>query len=334
MEQSNSTRSLISRYLDNINSMQHILHRSINIVDDIQTNSNIFIRHLIADEQLIRGAQRDRFNLSPPFRTRLPRPYPTTLPRVDHPNITVPRPYPTTLPRVDHPNITVPDIIRAATSVQVPETNLNNTAEDVFYFDLPSVPIVPSPAQINSAVTTIIYNSENQQYNDMCPITLNPFRENETISQIISCGHCFNSDALNTWFRQSVRCPFCRYDIRDFVNPNILPRNLSQRMHNTSGNINSELIDNISRSIYNNLASVRTPIVDTFAFTINPFTLPSETLNEEMFDANSTNYPNVPPVPPVPPVPKCLHLFHLFHLFHLLKMFHLSPPVPYDSDYV
>ena len=48
-----------------------------------------------------------------------------------------------------------------------------------------------------------------------CPITLDSFEEGEQICQIIHCGHCFSETAIKNWFRFNVRCPVCRYDIRN-----------------------------------------------------------------------------------------------------------------------
>jgi len=35
------------------------------------------------------------------------------------------------------------------------------------------------------------------------------------VSVIRHCGHIFNTDGLNTWFRSHCTCPVCRFDIRD-----------------------------------------------------------------------------------------------------------------------
>ncbi len=39
------------------------------------------------------------------------------------------------------------------------------------------------------------------------------------VTVIRYCGHIFNSDEVNRWFRTNCRCPVCRYDIRNY-NPN------------------------------------------------------------------------------------------------------------------
>jgi hypothetical protein len=73
--------------------------------------------------------------------------------------------------------------------------------------------IRPTPAQIENAVEEMVY-SGNAGGN--CPITLEPFEENETICKIRHCGHIFKKNALHDWFSRNVRCPICRYDIRNY----------------------------------------------------------------------------------------------------------------------
>ena len=49
--------------------------------------------------------------------------------------------------------------------------------------------------------------------NDECPIRLEQFVPNDTVTQIRHCGHIFNSTELTNWFRTNTRCPVCRYDL-------------------------------------------------------------------------------------------------------------------------
>ena len=41
------------------------------------------------------------------------------------------------------------------------------------------------------------------------------FQPDDSVMQIIRCGHIFNEDSINLWFRANVRCPVCRHDIRE-----------------------------------------------------------------------------------------------------------------------
>jgi hypothetical protein len=91
-------------------------------------------------------------------------------------------------------------------------TNLNQTRyQDVI--------VSPTEEQINIASRIVTYNESIELINHRCPITLADFEEGEDIRQIIYCGHCFCEDSIQNWFRTNVRCPVCRYDIRDFSLP-------------------------------------------------------------------------------------------------------------------
>ena len=79
------------------------------------------------------------------------------------------------------------------------------------------VVVRPNNEHINNAIEHIQFTDRLSQ--NTCPITLETFQEGEQICRIIHCGHIFKEIALNQWFQRNVRCPVCRYDIRDYVRP-------------------------------------------------------------------------------------------------------------------
>jgi len=81
------------------------------------------------------------------------------------------------------------------------------------------VVVRPTPEQFNNATRIFQYADGENDIATHCPITLEEFREDDMVCQIRHCGHCFKEDAIRNWFRQKVRCPVCRYDIRDYVDP-------------------------------------------------------------------------------------------------------------------
>ena len=81
-----------------------------------------------------------------------------------------------------------------------------------------NVVIRPTPEEVQQAVRQIVYDDAAENISRSCPITLEQFENGEEISQIIHCGHCFSQEALTNLFQSSVRCPVCRFDIRD-TNP-------------------------------------------------------------------------------------------------------------------
>ena len=80
------------------------------------------------------------------------------------------------------------------------------------FFD--PITIYPNATQIENAVRRVEYGNVTSPMNLSCPITLERFNDTNIVSVIRYCGHIFNSNALNTWFRTNCRCPVCRYDIR------------------------------------------------------------------------------------------------------------------------
>jgi len=80
-----------------------------------------------------------------------------------------------------------------------------------------TVPVYPSLDQINNGTRRVLYSNIENQLNSSCPITLENFNNDDNVTQILGCGHIFNHDSLNSWFRNHVRCPVCRYDIRNYI---------------------------------------------------------------------------------------------------------------------
>jgi hypothetical protein len=105
----------------------------------------------------------------------------------------------------------------------VPERNSNirNSALDFLENFYSSIPIVPTRREIEQSTTANIFSEIENPRNTSCPITLEPFENDEMVRQINRCGHIFNTIALNEWFQTNVRCPVCRHDIRenDYQNP-------------------------------------------------------------------------------------------------------------------
>lgn len=78
-------------------------------------------------------------------------------------------------------------------------------------------PVVVSPTreQIESATTVMQYSDLSNTIQEVCPIDLQSFRNDDEIMIINSCNHIFRRENLEQWFTRSVRCPVCRYDIRE-----------------------------------------------------------------------------------------------------------------------
>lgn len=88
---------------------------------------------------------------------------------------------------------------------------LRNTYEDVV--------VRPTEDQIEIATDTVVFDEVDENRNTSCPITLEPFQQGEELCLIRHCSHLFKREALMDWFQRNVRCPVCRYDIRNYVPP-------------------------------------------------------------------------------------------------------------------
>ena len=155
----------------------------------------------------------------------------------------------------------------------------NTTTNDIFnsFMNLvdfqSNVPIIPTREQIISATREIQFGDIENPINTTCPISLETFQESDIVTQILHCGHNFNTRQLNTWFHSNVRCPMCRYDIREYsiANrssersphnvPNNTPNNDYETSLETSENVNSteNIIDSSSNSLHTERRTRRTP---------------------------------------------------------------------------
>jgi len=121
-------------------------------------------------------------------------------------------------PRIPQPR--VPPMRRTTTNQRNTENIINNWVR--YYLlhrdqALEDVIVRPTDHEIENATELILY--DNSVPHSQCSITLEPFVEDEEICRIKYCSHCFKKDAIYDWFHRNVRCPVCRYDIREYRSP-------------------------------------------------------------------------------------------------------------------
>ncbi len=80
---------------------------------------------------------------------------------------------------------------------------------------LSPVAVRPNQAQIRRSTTNLLFREVNNPANSVCPITQQPFELNDNITIINHCRHIFSRTELAEWFGSNVRCPVCRFDIRE-----------------------------------------------------------------------------------------------------------------------
>ena len=122
--------------------------------------------------------------------------------------------------------------------------NATGNLADLYQSFFDPVVIYPTASQIETATRRVLYRDIAAPINSSCPISMDTFNDNETVTIIRHCGHIFNSDELATWFHSNCRCPVCRYDIRNFN------RNTSSLSDEERNNSIPDLIHDISGNLF------------------------------------------------------------------------------------
>ena len=135
-------------------------------------------------------------------------------------------------------------------------TTFNNAARHNNNSFYDSVPVYPTTEQINRATRVVPFSSIENPVNNSCPITLANFHPDSSVMQILHCGHIFSSENINMWFRNNVRCPVCRYDIREYNvqdNSNQQPLQDDEPIPDLVENTQQENDDQVILNTFNNL---------------------------------------------------------------------------------
>ena len=134
------------------------------------------------------------------------------------------------------------DAVAEEDAVRAAARNAAGNLADLYQRFFDPIVIYPTASQIETATRRVLYRDIVSPINNSCPISMENFNDNETVTIIRHCGHIFNSDELATWFQSNCRCPVCRYDIRNF-NRNTSSLNNQERntaindlIHDISGN--------------------------------------------------------------------------------------------------
>ena len=113
------------------------------------------------------------------------------------------------------------------TSIQLTRDELNRANQENITTPLNIVSNVPTRMQIEAATNTTIYSVIENPSNNVCPISRDVFNDDDTVTQIIPCGHIFSRNNLQQWFTYHSVCPMCRYDIRNYT-PNTTRTNTTR----------------------------------------------------------------------------------------------------------
>lgn len=82
--------------------------------------------------------------------------------------------------------------------------------------DMTPVIVKPTQQQISDATKTYLFKEVKNPISHVCPIDKEIFLENDEVVIINHCRHIFRKHNLDKWFEEHVKCPLCRYDIREY----------------------------------------------------------------------------------------------------------------------
>lgn len=133
-----------------------------------------------------------------------------------------------------------------------------------------NVVVAPSPDQIRNAVTYTSFSAIRDPMNSQCPISLERFSPTTEVGIIHECRHIFNRDSISRWLDANVRCPVCRFDIRETTEGAHVPLNTQEHddghsntedNHTDNPEINEpatetpDIIDDIENQLYSDINS-------------------------------------------------------------------------------
>jgi hypothetical protein len=120
--------------------------------------------------------------------------------------------------------------------------NIFNNILRTFY---DRIQVAPTRQQIEAATRVISFSEIENPLNISCPVTLDRFENNSSVTQIIPCGHIFSPSGIESWLQTNVRCPVCRCDIREYTptTNNVSEQNNEEIRDNARDNARDETND-------------------------------------------------------------------------------------------
>jgi len=116
--------------------------------------------------------------------------------------------------RINNPYSYIYTTPRTLSPVRTPLSRTSNNIFQAIRNHFEDVVVRPTAEQIENALETFSYTPSVEPY--ICPITLETIQEGEEVCRIRHCSHLFKKTPIHGWFQRNVRCPVCRYDIREY----------------------------------------------------------------------------------------------------------------------
>ena len=140
------------------------------------------------------------------------------------------------------------------------------------------ITIRPSQHTIDNTTRQVTFSSIINPPNTRCPISQEDFSNNDMVTQIIQCQHCFHPESISTWWINNVRCPVCRLDIR------------TSTENSTSVGDNTTSMEENSTSTRRRPSARRLSPIDLSSNNIDNYVQLTNTL----LNTFATNYTNIP----------------------------------------
>lgn len=134
-------------------------------------------------------------------------------------------------------------------------TNFSVNLENLINEFNNDVIVRPTNDQILASTTRCLYCNIENPINNSCPISHNEFSNDTEVIMINHCRHIFLPDQILHWFQNNVRCPLCRYDIREDTN-NSEPEieiNEETSLNNNTNSRNNNLLNRNQQLLRNTL---------------------------------------------------------------------------------
>ena len=126
--------------------------------------------------------------------------------------------------------------------------------------------LLPSESEISQATRIIRYNEIENPINDRCPISHEPFQENDSVTQVVFCRHIFDSNEINTWFQRNSHCPVCRHSILNNLNTSNFNVN-AENENSESGTANGG--NAISSNVNSNISEVVNDLISNYGYDVS-----------------------------------------------------------------
>jgi hypothetical protein len=94
------------------------------------------------------------------------------------------------------------------------EFRISNT----FTSDFEPAHLLPTASDIENSTRLIRFSEVESPLNHQCPISLEPFTNDQFVTMLTTCNHLFNPASIESWFQRSGCCPVCRHNINQRQN--------------------------------------------------------------------------------------------------------------------